>query len=76
MDNKPLKSELEAAYKNLDKAYRQIQRLLVERRQNQLVFSLLETAKFIEEGKLEEAEGKLEEANAIARSFYAPTEEK
>ena len=69
MDNKPLKSELEAAYKNLDKAYRQIQRLLVERRQNQLVFSLLETAKFIEEGKLEEA-------NAIARSFYAPTEEK
>jgi chorismate mutase len=66
MDSESLKAELEAAYKSLDKADRQIQRLLVERKQNELVLGLLETAGFI-------AEGKLDEAKNIVDGFYRPT---
>ena len=66
MDSRSLKSELEAAYKSLDEADRRIQRLLVERRQNELVLGLLETAGFI-------AEDKLGEAKSIVDGFYHPT---
>ena len=66
MDSKPLKAELEAAYKSLNKAEHQIRRLLVERKQNQLVVVLLERAGFITEGKLDEAKN-------IVDGFYHPT---
>lgn len=55
MDIKALKRELEEAYKSLDKADRQIKNLLIERKQTQMIFELLETAGFITEGKLQEA---------------------
>lgn len=55
MKPEDLKKELEEAYKSLDKADRQIKSLLIERKQTQMIFELLETAGFITEGKLQEA---------------------
>ncbi|NKI17390.1 hypothetical protein HCU74_08170 [Spongiibacter sp. KMU-166] len=55
MEPKDLEKELAEAYKSLDKADRQIKNLLIERKQNQMVLELLETAGFISEGKLQEA---------------------
>jgi len=55
MDEKSLKNELEAAYKSLEKADRQIKNLLIERKQTQIVLEMLETANFITDNKLAEA---------------------
>jgi hypothetical protein len=55
MDTKALKSELDSAYKKLEKADNQIENLLKERRQTKMVLEMLTTAGFITEGKLEEA---------------------
>jgi len=55
MEPKDLKRELESAYKLLEEKERQIKNLLIERKQNNMVMELLETAGFVKEGKLEEA---------------------
>lgn len=55
MEPKDLEKDLAEAYKSLDKADRQIKNLLIERKQNQMLLELLETAGFIAEGKLQEA---------------------
>lgn len=55
MEEKSLKAELEAAYKSLDKADRQIKNLLIERKQNNLILEMLESSGYIKDGKLEEA---------------------
>jgi hypothetical protein len=55
MEKKDLERELEAAYKSLDKADRQIKNLLIERKQSQMILELLDTAGFIADGKLQEA---------------------
>ena len=55
MDQKALKTELEAAYESLERADAQIKNLLKERRQTQMVLEMLTTAGFIKDGKLEEA---------------------
>jgi hypothetical protein len=55
MDKESTQKELDAAYKNLDKADLQIKNLLKERKQNQMVLEMLETAGFITEDKLQEA---------------------
>lgn len=64
MDEKSLKAELDVAYKSLEKADNQIKRLLIERRQNQIVLEMLETAGFI-------TEGKLAEAREFVQTFYS-----
>ncbi len=51
-----LKSEVAAAYKSLDKADNQIKNLLLERKQQTMLISLLDAGGFISEGKLEEAQ--------------------
>ena len=55
MDKEALQKELDDAYKSLEKSDRQMKNLLIERKQNQMVFDLLETAGFITDGKLQEA---------------------
>jgi hypothetical protein len=55
MDKEALQSELDATYKSLDKADRQIKNLLIERKQLQMTLELLEAGNFITEGKLAEA---------------------
>lgn len=55
MDEKALNEELHAAYQNLDRKEECIKNLLIERKQLHMTIELLETAGFIEEGKLEEA---------------------
>ena len=63
MDKESLQAELDAAYKKLDQADSQIKKLLIERKQNQMVLEMLETAGFI-------ADGKLQEARDFVQSFY------
>lgn len=55
MDKQAIQEELDAAYENLDQKERQIKNLLTERKQLHMTIELLETAGFIEYGKLEEA---------------------
>lgn len=55
MNKKALQDELDAAYKSLEKADRQVKNLLLERKQTAMILGLLETGGFIQEGKLEEA---------------------
>lgn len=55
MNEKALQEELQAAYKELDNADRQIKNLLLERKQQNMVVNLLDSGGFITEGKLEEA---------------------
>lgn len=64
MDAENIKTELEAAYKQLDKADQQIKNLLKERKQNQLIIEILETSGYITEGKLEKAIN-------FVKSFYS-----
>lgn len=55
MNKKALQDELDAACKSLERADNQIKNLLIERKQTAMIFGLLETGGFIQEGKLEEA---------------------
>jgi len=55
MDKEALQNELDAAYKRLGTADKQIKILSIKHKQNQMIFELLETAGFITEGKLQEA---------------------
>ena len=57
MEARDYEKELEAAYKSLEKADRQIKNLLTERKQLHMTLALLETGGFIKDGKLEEAQG-------------------
>jgi hypothetical protein len=64
MDKESLQRELDAAYKKMDVYEHQIKNLLKERKQNQMVLQMLETADYIEQGKLEEAQ-------ELVRSFHS-----
>lgn len=64
MNNTPQETELAAAYKSLESADRQIKNLLIERKQNQMIISLLEMGGYI-------TDGKLEEARELVQSFHS-----